>query len=363
MRSAFGADQAAPNDADDDEVAMTQPAPETLDTLSSEPAPAAQPEDRKSPDGKSIEGKSPLQIAMGRLVRDKIAMLCLAVVLIFVLLAILAGVISDFFGVSTDPVLPSRYLDPLSGGLPKKGPPLNGYDPEHPFGIAPATADDNLAYWLFGARTSLSIAGMSTLLSMVIGITVGLVAGYAGGVVDKTISFVTDLFLTIPFLLAALSVSPILAERFADNPDRYATVKFWALVIILTMFGWMGVARLIRGEVLSLREREFVQAARVLGMPTPRILAKELLPNLVAPIVVSASLMLPLNVAAEAGLAYLGIGVDGASWGQTILKATNFFQTYPLYLWEPLIGVVLLVLALNLLGDAIRDALDPKTRR
>lgn len=343
---------------------MTQPGPEVLETLAGEPVPGAQPEKSKDPAGKKgIEGKSPLRIAVGRLVRDKIAMVCLATVIIFVLLAIFAGVICNYFGVSTESVLPSRYLDPLSGGLPKEGPPLHGYDPEHPFGIAPATADDNLAYWLYGARTSLSIAAMSTVLSMIIGIAIGLIAGYVGGMLDKFISFVTDLFMTIPFLLAALSVSPILAERFADNPHTYATVKYWALVIILTMFGWMGVARLIRGEVLSLREREFVQAARVLGMPMSRILSRELLPNLVAPIVVSASLMMPANVAAEAGLAYLGIGVDGASWGQTILKATNYFQTYPLYLWQPLIGVVLLVLALNLLGDAIRDALDPKTRR
>ena len=133
---------------------------------------------------------------------------------------------------------------------------------------------------------------------------------------------------------------------------------------MLSIFGWMGTARLIRGEVLSLREREFVMAARVIGMPTRRILVKELLPNLAAPIVISISLMLPLFVAAEAGLAFLGIGVtSGISWGQTINKAVNFFDTYPLYLWEPTLGIVALCLALNLLGDAIRDALDPKTRR
>lgn len=341
--------------------------PETLGTLNEEPtvepaAPKGRRKNRKKADG-PIVGKSPLQIALGRLMHDKIAMVCFAVVMVFVFVAVFAGVIADAFHVSLESVLPSQFIDGLNGGLPKKGPPLHGFDPAHPFGIAPRTADDNLAYWLYGCRTSLSIAGMSTLAATLIGIFVGLVAGYAGGAIDKAISFITDLFLTIPFLLAALSVAPILNERFADNPDAYQTVKYWSLVIILTMFGWMGTARLIRGEVLSLREREFVLAARVIGMPTRRILSKELLPNLVAPIVVSASLMLPAFVTAEAGLAFLGIGVDGASWGQTINKATPFFQTYSLYLWEPLIGIVLLVLALNLLGDAIRDALDPKTRR
>ena len=199
----------------------------------------------------------------------------------------------------------------------------------------------------------------------IIGQIVGLVAGFTGGVVDKILSFITDFFLTIPFLLAALTISPIIIDRFGTS-DSYETIQIASLILILWMFGWMTVARLIRGEVLSLREREFIHAARVLGMPTRRILFRELLPNLTAPIVISVSLMLPTFVALEAGLAFLGIGVtDGVSWGQTILKATNltFFREYPQYLWQPLLGIVALVLSLNLLGDAVRDALDPKTRR
>jgi ABC-type dipeptide/oligopeptide/nickel transport system permease subunit len=116
--------------------------------------------------------------------------------------------------------------------------------------------------------------------------------------------------------------------------------------------------------VFSLREREFVQAARVIGVPTRSVLFKELLPNLVAPIVVSISLSLPAYVTAEAGLAYLGIGLTGRpSWGQTINRAQGYFDSYPLYLWAPVVGIMALVLALNLLGDSIRDAFDPKTRR
>ncbi|HQR26369.1 MAG TPA: ABC transporter permease [Nocardioides sp.] len=344
--------------------------PEKIETLQSEDLHEG-PRDKKSRKDKkksraqsqSIEGKSPLRIAMGRLVRDKLAMVCLFIVLVFVLIAIFAGVIANFFNVSTASVLPSQYIDAFNGGLPKTGPPLHGYDPEHPFGLAPHTADDNLAYWLYGCRTSLTIATISTVAATLIGVVVGLISGYGSGGLDRTISFITDFFLTIPFLLAALSLAPILNERFADNPAQYHTIKYWSLILILTFFGWMGTARLIRGEVLSLREREFIQSAQVIGMPTWRILSKELLPNLVAPIVISASLMLPAFVTAEAGLAFLGIGVDGASWGQTINKATDYFQLYPLYLWEPLLGIVLLVVALNLLGDAIRDALDPKTRR
>ncbi len=338
---------------------MSQPtAPETLGSLTDET-----PVDPNTKLAKAIAGRSPMQIALGRLMRDKIAMLCAAVIVFVLCVAVFAPLICKLFGVNTETVFPSQYLDMLGGGMPLKGPPEHGFDPEHPFGIAPQTADDNLAYWVYGCRTSLMIAGMATLFASIAGITVGLLAGFLGGIVDKVLSFFIDLFLTVPFLLAALTLAPILNDRFATS-DNYANIQKFSLVAVLAIFGWMGTARLIRGEVLSLREREFVQAARVIGMPTHRVLIKELMPNLAAPIIISISLMLPLFVAAEAGLAFLGIGVtSGASWGQTIAKAVKYFEQYPLYLWEPLIGVVLLVLSLNLLGDAIRDAMDPKTRR
>ena len=333
--------------------------PETLGGTSDETAIV----DPNSAKAKEISGKSPMRIALGRLMKDKIAVICAAIAFFFILIAVFAGVIANFFNVSLDAPFAADVLDILAGGLPKEGPPLHGFDPEHPFGIAPRTGEDNLAYWLYGCRTSLIIAGTATLFASVFGIFMGLVAGFVGGVTDKIISFITDLFLTIPFLLAALTLAPIISERFSLSPN-YFIIQRYTLIAVLAVFGWMGVARLIRGEVLSLREREFVQAARVLGMPTWRILIKELLPNLAAPIVVSVSLMLPAFVAIEAGLAFLGIGVtSGASWGRTIDAAVPFFDNYPLYLYEPMIGITLLVLSLNLLGDAIRDALDPKTRR
>lgn len=319
---------------------------------------------KRGDDGtRDISGKSPLQIAFGRLRRDKIAVVCAIVVLLFIFIAVFADLLMKVFGVSTETVRTVGLLDPLNGNLPLEGPPNNGFDPEHPFGIAPRTATDNLAFWLKGAQTSMLIAASATVIASLVGVTLGLIAGFAGGFVDRVISFFTDFFLTVPFILAALTIAPIMNERFSASPN-YAQIQLIQLVIVLAMFGWMPLARLVRGEVLSLREREFIQAARVLGMPTRRILVRELLPNLVAPIVVAVSLMLPAFVAAEAGLAFLGIGVtSGISWGQTINQAVDFFGTYPLYLYEPLLGIVILVIALNLLGDALRDALDPKTRR
>ena len=305
-----------------------------------------------------------MQIAFARLRRDKVAVVCAFVVLFYVLIAIFAGVLSGIFNVSLAAGNPAQQLDFLNDGMPLKGPPHHGLDPDHPFGIAPQTARDNLAYWLYGCRTSMIIATSATVIATLIGITLGLIAGYAGGAIDRAISFVTDVFLTMPFLLMALVLAPIINERFALNPETYKQMQFWSLVAILAFFGWMGLARLIRGEVLSLREREFILAAKVIGMPTRRIMIKELLPNLVAPIVVAVSLLFPTFIALEAGLAFLGVGItQGASWGQTILSARNYFDDYPLFLWEPLLGIVTLVIALNLLGDAVRDAVDPKTRR
>jgi peptide/nickel transport system permease protein len=313
------------------------------------------------PDAKTIAGRSPMRIAMDRLRGDKIAMLAAAVVLFFILVAIFAPLLCRLFGVSVQEG-DGDLLDPF--GMPLLGPPFESFDADHPLGIAPRTGYDNLAEWFYGARTSMFVAVVSTVVRTTVGIVIGLVAGFSRGWGDRIISWVIDFFLSLPFLLVALSLSPIIILRFRENPAALDKAQMISLLFVLSAFGWMGLARLIRGEVLSLREREFVQAARVIGVPTRVILFKELLPNLVAPIVVSVSLGLPAFVSAEAALAYLGIGLVGIpSWGQTIDKASAYFSTYPMYLWPPVLGVLLLVLALNLLGDSIRDAFDPKTRR
>lgn len=317
-----------------------------------------QPEQRKA-----IAGRSPTRIAFDRLRKDPIAVVCFLTVVMFFLIAVFADQLLDVFGVSTDVVRASERVN-LTTGLPLKGPPNEGFDAAHPFGVAPLDGTDNLAVWIKGCQTSLFLATMAAVLSTTIGVVLGLLAGFLGGIVDTVVSFLTDLFLTFPFLVGALALAPIISDRFATEPERLRTVSFWALVAILTIFGWMGVARLVRGEVLALREREFVKAARVIGVPTRRILVREMLPNLIAPIVISFSLGLPAYVSAEAGLSYLGIGIVGReSWGRTIDQATPWWELYPQFLLAPVIGIAVLVVALNLLGDAIRDAFDPKTRR
>ena len=318
---------------------------------------------------KAIAGRSPTRIAFDRLRKDPVAVVCAIIVLFFAVIAIFAPWIQDLFGVSTETVRASERINLVgteTRGLPKPefGPPLGSFTMEHPFGVAPGSGTDNLAVWIEGCRTSLYLATVAATLSTLIGVVLGLLAGFLGGVVDSIISFATNLFLTFPFLVGALAMAPIINERFGTDTEKLRFWSFYSLVGILVFFGWMTVARLVRGEVLSLREREFVMAARVTGVPTRRILFKEMLPNLIAPIVVSFSLGLPAYVAAEAGLSYLGIGViERESWGRTTVAATTWWDRYPLYLLEPVLGIAILVVALNLLGDAIRDAFDPKTRR
>jgi ABC-type dipeptide/oligopeptide/nickel transport system permease subunit len=323
----------------------------------------------EAPEGKKLAGRSPTQIALERLRKDKMAVICSIIVAVMVLAAILSPLITNLLNIyPTTKTVPYQASDVLAfdTGMPINGPPNHGFWAAHPLGLAPATGVDNLARLLYGTRTDLLIATIATVLSIGMGVVLGLIAGFSRGWLDRIISFVTDLFLSFPFLLGALAMAPIIVERFGqgNNLDRLAKVQLIALIAILTVFGWMPLCRLIRGQVLSLREREFIQAAQVMGVPTRRILFKELLPNLVAPIVVATSLTLPGLITAEAGLSFLGIGITGyPSLGQTIADAQIYWETYPLYLWAPVLTICVLVVTLNLVGDSIRDAFDPRTRR
>jgi peptide/nickel transport system permease protein len=314
-----------------------------------------------------VTGRSPTRIAFDRLRKDKVAVACALVLAVMIVLAAVAPLITGALNIYYDiknPAAPTPSEVLEFDGYPKVGPPLHDFTWDHPLGLAPKTGVDNLAYLLYGLRTSLIVALAATILSTVIGLVIGLVAGFSRGWLDAVLSFVIDLFLSFPFLLGMLALAPILISNAGNDLDQLSRAQFIALIAILVIFGWMGLARLIRGQVLSLREREFIQAAEVIGVPTRRILFKELLPNLVAPIVVAISLALPGFVAAEALLSFLGLGLTGTpSLGKMLADAQPYYDDYVLYLWMPVATIAALTLALNLLGDSIRDAFDPKTRR
>lgn len=306
-------------------------------------------------------GRSPAQIASQRLRHDKVAVACFSIVVLFVLIAIFAPLLAKLEGQTPD-ALDQNLIG--EDTMPTIGPTA-----QHWFGVEPRLGRDLFARWVYGARPSLVIGVLAATLSTAVGVVMGLLAGYLGGVVDRVVTWLIDFLLSLPFLLFVIALVPITEQRFAPagglTASQTSTIRFWVLIVLLVLFGWAGLARLIRGEVVSLREREFIAAARVLGVPTRDILFKELLPNLVGPIIVSVSIAVPAYITLEATLSYLGAGLvePTASWGRTIDNAQNSYAVYPLYLWPPVIGVVVLVLALSLLGDAIRDAFDPNTRR
>jgi len=307
-------------------------------------------------------GRSPGHIAWSRLRTDKLAIACFAILVFFVLVAIFAGFLVNLEGEE----LNAYHSDLISS---RNTLPLISATAGHWFGVEPRTGRDLFALWAFGARPSLIIGFVAAMASTLFGIVFGLLAGYLGGVVDKVISWFIDLLLSLPYLLLVIALVPIVTNRVGGGKiltsEQTSTVRFGVLLGVLIFFGWVGLARLIRGEVFSLREREFVQAAKVIGVPTRQILFREILPNLVGPIIVSASIAVPTYITAEATLSFLGAGLvePTASWGRTVALAQNTYAAYPLFLWPPVASIAILVLALSLLGEAIRDAFDPNTRR
>jgi ABC-type dipeptide/oligopeptide/nickel transport system permease subunit len=210
---------------------------------------------------------------------------------------------------------------------------------------------------VYGARISLLVAFLATVVAVVIGVVMGVIAGYFGGWIDALISRVMDIFLAFPLLLFAIALISVLPQ---GNSYRIGI-----LIFIIGFFSWPYIGRIIRGQTLSLREREFVEAARSIGSRSPRILFRELLPNLAAPILVYGTLIIPTNILFEAALTFLGVGVQAPtpSWGKLLSDAVDYYEADPLYMIVPGLAIFVTVLAFNLFGDGLRDALDPKASR
>lgn len=308
-----------------------------------------------------VEGRSPGALAWRRFRRDTIAIVSLAVVAFVVLAALLAPVITAIVG--TDPYSTNTNLVSQAGGLPLGS--FGGISWDHPLGVEPLTGRDLLARLLFGTRISLTVAISATALTMVLGVVIGLVSGYARGWVDTALSRLMDITLSFPLLLVVLAMSPVLTQRLAQFLPAGNTSRVAALVIMLSTFGWPYLARLVRGQVISLREREFVEAAISTGAGTARILRRELFPNLWAPLLVYLTLAMPSYIAAEAVLSYLGVGVlpPTPTWGAMLADSVAFFYVVPTYLFVPGTALFVTVVAFNLLGDSLNDALDPRSSR
>ena len=249
----------------------------------------------------------------------------------------------------------AQYTDRLD---PVFGTPT-GPSREFLFGVD-TVGSDVFARVLYGARVSLLIAVVGTGIAMLIGTTLGTIAGFYRGVVDTLISRTVDVMLAFPLLLLALGIASAcsLGQGCAGGLIQPGKTTVIGIVVL---FGWTYFARLARGQVLSLREKEFVEAARATGAGNLSIIGREILPNLVTPIVVYAALVIPQVILLEAALSFLGVGINPpeASWGQMIAEATPLFDSAWWYFLFPGLALVLTVLAFNLLGEAVRDALDP----
>jgi len=326
--------------------------------LELEPGAAGAPVDPAA--GTAIQGRSLRQIAWRRLKRDKLAMAGLFFLIFLVLVAVFAPVIVKLLG---DP--PAEFhqslVDIQGGTLLPKG-KFGGMSWDHLMGVEPQNGRDIFSRVVYGARVSLLIALLATLLSVVIGTTLGVLAGFAGGWVDSLIARTMDVFLAFPILVFALALAGVFPdEAFGLHGN---TLRIGLLIFIIGFFNWPYIGRIIRGQTLSLREREFVDAAKSLGARRPYIMFTELLPNLMAPILVYSTLLIPTNILFEAALSFLGVGVQPPtpSWGGMLSDAVVYY-TAPHFMFWPGMAIFATVLAFNLFGDGLRDALDPRAAR
>jgi ABC-type dipeptide/oligopeptide/nickel transport system permease subunit len=304
--------------------------------------------------GGEIAARSPLQLFWRRFRRDRVALASLAFIVFLVLVALAAPLIVALLGLPGPSVQNSNLTDQFGSPL---GPSL-----AHPFGVD-QLGQDVASRVIYGTRVSLEVGLLGTAVATLIGVVVGVLAGFYRGWVDMLLSRLIDVVLSIPILLLGLGIGAACAVRGCVG----GTIQpgLGVIIFLIALANWTYVARIVRGLVLSLREREFVQAARALGASDARIMFGEILPNLVAPVIVYATLLIPLNILLEAALSYLGVGIrpPTASWGQMIAAATPIFNTAWWYMTFPGIALLLTVLAFNLLGDGLQDALNPRTAR
>jgi ABC-type dipeptide/oligopeptide/nickel transport system permease subunit len=291
-----------------------------------------------------IQGRGPWALAWRRLRKDKVAMISLVVILLIVLMAICAPLIAHLTGHPPN----TQYRET---GLDESGLPVA---PNGEFWLGTdELGRDVLVRIAYGARVSLLVGVTATILIVILGVIVGIAAGYFGGFVDTLLARMIDVVLSMPFLLVAISLVSIFSPSLLIS------------IVVIAFFSWASVARIVRGQVLSVKEREFVEGARSLGASNSRIMFIDILPNVLAPVIIYASLLIPVVILFQAALSYLGLGLQPPTpdWGGMISTAQGVYQVAWWYLFFPSLALVITTLSFNLLGDGIRDAVDPRFER
>ena len=298
----------------------------------------------EEPAAGGIQGRSPLRLVLARLRTDRVALASVGVILLIVVLAIAAPLLEALTGHSATITNVDTGTDANGQPLPPGGGFLLGTD---------NLGRDVLVRIAYGARISLLVGVLATAIATVVGVVVGLFAGYFGGWLDSILARIMDVVLSFPYVLFAI----VLVSVFGSSLPL--------TILVIAFFSFAAIGRIVRGQALSQREKEYVEAAHSLGAGNLRILFVDILPNLVAPVIVLATLLIPAAIIFEATLSFLGLGVvpPTPSWGNMLSDAEGVgFQAWWFYIF-PMLFLLATTLAFNLLGDAVRDALDPRTER
>ena len=309
------------------------------------------------PGGEDI-GKSPSRLFWDRLKKDRLAFVGLAFIVVLIVLALVAPLVAKWVGHGPNDLFQREMTNEF--GLPK-GPDV---DQKFYFG-ADTVGRDLFVRVLYGARTSLLIALIATGIATGIGVVLGLVAGYFGGRVDTVVSRTIDIVLSMPLLLFAIGIAASCSTNKQGCAGGLIKPGLGTVIFVIALFSWPYIARIVRGNTLSIREKEFIEASRSLGASNRRIMFTEVFPNLWAPIIVYTTLIIPNNIIFEASLAFLGVGVPQStpSWGRQLQDASRIFEIAPWMMIFPGLFLLFTTLAFNLLGDGLRDALDPRSSR
>jgi peptide/nickel transport system permease protein len=315
----------------------------------------------------AIRARGYWELIWRRFRRDKVAIGSGLFIILLILIAFAGAPIAQHY-IGHGPN--DLFLNPPAVSLPSRLPanPLTWVQNDNTgkrnilvLGAANRLGQDEFLRLLYGARISLEVAGLSTLGVMIIGVLLGATAGYFRGWVDTIISRLTEVTMAFPLLIFVISLAATVGPQLDKITLGFFPRGVLTLVLIFSLFGWFYPARIMRAQVLSIREKEYVEAARMIGASNSRIIRSHVLPHLVAPIIVYSTLTVASYVLLEAGLSFLGVGIKfEPSWGNLLSSGPDFYTTRPLLMVWPGLAVLLTTLAFNLLGDGLRDAFDPR---
>jgi peptide/nickel transport system permease protein len=316
-------------------------------------------------DAGDVRARGYWEQAWRRFRRDRIAVLSGIVIILIVLVAFIGAPIAvHVLGHGPNDINENAIINYQPAGPWTHVNDANGKPTLYVLGASDLVGRDEFLRVLYGAQVSLEVAITATIVGLLIGVIMGTLAGFYGGLIDTLVSRMTEIVMAFPLLLFAIALASTVGARL----DSYTLFGLFApgvitLVLVISVFSWYYPARIVRAQVLSLREKEFVEAARMVGGSNYRIMRSHLLPHLVGTIIVYGTLLVATNILFEAALSYLGVGLPppNASWGNLLSDAVNYYTTQPWLMVWPGVAILITALAFNLLGDGLRDAIDPRS--